>query len=963
MNNRTSLRESTLGVAGMTCSACVNSVTSQLEKLPGVTHVAVSLATAEAKVQYSGAPSATGNRAAEFAECIEDCGFDAQVLRDAAVTPGETPGETPSNPTVHATAFLTVRDEDSPSQVCAALQSQQGVYSAVCTEDEPRVVVLEYAPSHVGIRHLIAAAQFALAPARRGDRAAQLARLARDTEISFWRGNCVRACIAAAMSSVLYMAVPMVWPGYVQARMFPYTECGGISGLYYRDVLGGSLATYTLLSVGRVFYVAAWRAWRHSGAGTMDTLVAISTFCAYAFSVVQVVASIVEGGGSGPPPVVFDTAVMLVAFVSVGKLLENRAKAQTSSALSRLVALAPVECEVRVDSPSSSSSSSSSSMTIPVELLQLGDIVEVLPGATIPADGTVLEGESEVDESLVTGESRLVHKRPGSRAIAGSINGPAHLSVRVGAIGSDTQLAKIIESIKNAQLEQAPIQKHADKMCAVFVPTILLLATLTFIMWYAVGTYTSVSAGPGPLGFACLRIATSVVIVACPCALGLATPTAIMVGTGVAAQHGVLVKNGGAIERARDCCAVVFDKTGTLTAGNMSVRAYVPIGKSQANAKANAKANVKANAKASSADLWRLVQACEERSEHPVARAIVAYTREQLAPGQLGQPPLVVTHSSVVLGQGVHCTFEGDGGRAARDVRVGTGFDLMGSPAMQRQLAEFNARTGPSGTVAYVAVDDELMGVFQLEDRLRDDAVDAVRYLRGCGYAVYIVTGDNRPAAAKVALALGVPAENVHSGVSPQGKCEVVKRLQEDVGPVVFVGDGINDSPALVTSALGVAISTGTDIAIDAADVVVMGEGEDASEDEAANECNGDSCLTRLVYALDICQRTHDRIRLNLFWAFSYNSFMVPIAMGVLVPWGITLPPMIAGLAMALSSVSVVLSSLRLKGWQQPRIAVGASRQLKNDWMQRLLARMAFWRSRGTRYTTLNSDIEMQAAL
>lgn len=966
----TSLRRCTLGVGGMTCSACVNSVTAQLEKLPGVRHVAVSLSTAEAKVEYTAGES----RAAEFAECVEDCGFDAAALADGTVEVPHTGDplssqssltplspQSPTDKPSTATAYLTVtspsdNDGDSADTENArrAMAAQSGVHSCEPTPGDPQVLAVEYAPHAVGIRTLIAqvhtACGVALEPARQRDRAAQLARLARDAEIAFWRGNCTRACLAAAVSSLLYMGVPMAAPGYVRAQRFPYSAVRGVPGLFYRDVLGALVATYALASVGRVFYAAAWKSWRASGSGTMDTLVAISTFCAYAFSLVQVGAAMVAAR-TAPPAVVFDTAVMLVAFVSVGKFLENRAKAQTSSALSRLVALAPAQCTVR------SESGDGDPRTIPVELLQLGDTVEVLPGATIPADGTVTHGESEVDESLLTGESRRVHKRAGTCAIAGSINGPGHLRLRVTAIGGDTQLAKIIDAIKNAQLEQAPIQQHADRMCAVFVPTILLLSLFTFILWYALASYAGVSVGPGPDSqsgngspfFACLRIATSVIIVACPCALGLATPTAIMVGTGVAAQHGVLVKNGAAIESSRAVRAVVFDKTGTLTAGNMSVRAYIPIGKVQPPL-----------------SLWPLVRACEELSEHPVARAIVAHAAGKITPTAA---PLSVTYSEVVLGQGVRCLCS-DGVRTF-DVRVGTGPDLLGSAQLQQQLAEFNsgesALGAPRGaTVAYVAVDDTLVGKFELEDRLRDDAQDTVQHLRAAGYRVYIVTGDNRAAALKVAAQLGVDPACVHSGVPPQGKCEIVKQLQAAGEPVAFVGDGINDSPALVTATLGIAISTGTDIAIDAADIVVMGDDSTGGEiDPALGDSDSPSCLTRLVYALDISQRTYDRIRLNLFWAFSYNSFMVPIAMGVLVPWGITLPPMVAGLAMALSSVSVVLSSLRLKSWQPPRIAAprGPSR-FSGGWFQRLSRSIAPKRFAPQPYAPLRTDdIEMQSVV
>ncbi|KAG0665784.1 hypothetical protein C6P45_000424 [Maudiozyma exigua] len=922
-------------VSGMTCSACVNTITSQLLKMDGISNVDLSLITQECMVIYA-QDIITPN---QIKECIEDCGFDADTIQIRLDSIDEQLVKGKFN--VFDNYSTIVQKFNGYSQWHNGLKTIEIVPGQDI--DNNCEITIEYDHSIIGIRDLISLCKnktnLDMIMDSSHDKSTQLTTLQRTKEISLWKSRCMKSCLIAIITMTMYMGVPMLANKLIINHIFPYKQINGITELYYRDFIGFILASYVLFRIGSHFYISCWKSLIR-GTGTMDTLITISTLSAYFFSMGSIIYNIVWKIDH-LPSVVFDTAIMLIAFISIGKLLENRAKSQTSTALSHLIELTPNTCSLVV--------SDTTTEEIPLDLLQINDVIEVKPGMKIPTDGIVTHGETEIDESLMTGESNLIHKQPGSHVIGGTINGPGHFYFKVTTVGQDTKLQQIITTIKNAQLTKTPIQKYADKLCSIFVPVILFLAVLTFVTWYFISksgnskSFQIFTMGEGSNVFKCLRIATSVVIVACPCALGLATPTAIMVGTGIGAQNGALIKNGDVIEKCKDIKGFVFDKTGTLTTGLMTVENFKYL---------NNESTIPSEL------MWYLVKLCEIRSEHPVAKTIVNYSTKMLSEtGSSKLFNLIENDCNIIMGQGVRCAFRDDQTNDIYNISIGSGFELFSENVQNEinKLTELQMSKGNnmSGyTIAYVSINDTLIGKFEIIDTLRDDSYSTIQYLKSSGYEVYIVTGDNEFAANKIAVALDINIENVFSNVLPTGKCDVVTKLQETSGDgaIVFVGDGINDSPALVTSDIGIAISTGTEIAIDAADIVILA-------DEPQEQMSNSASLKRLIYALDIAQKTYSRIKLNLFWALSYNTFMVPIAMGVLVPWGITLPPMIAGLAMALSSVSVVLSSLQLKNWEPPIISSGINEHQTVSLFDKIGNKLTIWRSRN--YVPLQDDLEM----
>lgn len=885
--------EGTLVVGGMTCGACVKTVTSQVSELAGVMQCEVSLVTEECHVRFDSAVCTMGS----IAECIEDCGFDAKVVSESSGVP-TSGNEKKLNLKVFGMTCGAC--SSSIEEQVSQLRGVKSVSVALSSEDAEIV----YDASQVGNRDIIDRIEelgFETVVANTLDNSTQLKLLSKTKEIRFWKGNCIKAGVASFLVMGLYMCVPLLAPG--STKHFPYVATL-IPGLYYRDIFGLIITTYVLLTVGSHFYKAAWTSFKH-GSGTMDTLIGISTGCAYLFSIYSMLSSIVHKS-TKMPKVIFDTAVMLITFISLGKLLENKAKSETSTALSKLISLTPSSCTIRLPD--------GTSRNIAVELLQTNDIVEITPGMKIPADGIVIQNESEVDESLMTGESMLVEKVVGSHVIGGSVNGPGHFFFRATQVGEDTKLANIISTMKQAQMTKAPIQKYADKMAGVFVPFVLTLSAITFITWistcYLMENPPAVFNNENGKFFMCLQISISVIIVACPCALGLAAPTAIMVGTGVGANHGVLIKGGDILEKCTSLNVCLFDKTGTLTTGNMSVENFIIYDTPMSDL------------------YWKLISLCETISEHPVAKAVLNYAESNIvSPDKL---KLEVIDEKVMIGKGVSCSIKDMETSKVYDVVVGNK-KLFSSEKINGAASNL--------TESFVSINGALLGKFEITDRIKDDAHLVINYLQQHGYRCCMVTGDVSEAALKVAQQVGISANDVFSEVSPEQKREIVIQLQnEGKDRVAFVGDGINDSPALVEADLGISISSGTDIAIEAADIVIL------------DSDVGQKSLKGLIHALDISSQTFHRVKMNFFWAVCYNSFMIPIAMGVLVPWGITLHPMVSSAAMALSSVSVVTSSLMLKRWTPPSLE-DSSVKSKSRW----------FRLRGSR--PRNDDIELQERL
>ena len=596
---------------------------------------------------------------------------------------------------------------------------------------------------------------------------------------------------------------------------------------------------------GRQFYVRAWAALRHRSAD-MNTLIAVGTGAAFGYSLFVTVGGRWLAERGIQPHVYYEAVIWIITLVLLGNLLEARARSRTADAIRRLVELRPPTARVFRDG---------AELELPLSQVRPGDEVRVLPGEKIPTDGTVVDGASHVDEAMLTGEPAPVRKIAGDAVIGGTLNRNGALRLRVERVGADTVLSRIIRLVRQAQGSKAPIQRLADRIAAVFVPVVMAIAVLTFVVWLLVG--------PEPAYLHALVSAVTVLIIACPCAMGLAVPTAVMVATGRGAELGILIKGGETLERSSRLDTVVFDKTGTVTEGTPTLRRI---------------------ASADELDALRLAASLERHSEHPLGEAILAAASERGLP--LSEPRLFES----LTGRGV--TGIVDGRRVAvgnRALLAELGF------APGRFAAEADAFAAEGHTPVFVAVDGLVTAVMAIADAVKPGAREAVRALHAMGLRTVMLTGDDAVTAKAVARAVGV--DQVAANLLPEDKLEQVRRLQEEGRAVAMVGDGINDAPALAQADVGLAMGTGTDVAIEAGDITLM---------------RGDPL--GIPRAIALARRSMRVMRQNLFWAFVYNVVGIPIAAGVLYPeFGIRLTPMFAAGAMAVSSVSVVMNSLRLR--------------------------------------------------
>ncbi|MGA1859001.1 heavy metal translocating P-type ATPase [Azospirillum sp. 11R-A] len=604
------------------------------------------------------------------------------------------------------------------------------------------------------------------------------------------------------------------------------------------------LASVVQFWLGARFYRAGWNALR-AGAGNMDLLVALGTSAAWGLSLYLMLTA----HAGHEPHLYFEASSVLITFVLFGKWLEARAKGQTAAAIRALMDLRPATARLRRDGVETE---------VPVERVRVGDHVVVRPGERMPVDGRVVEGSGGVDESMLTGESLPVDKEPGARVTGGSINGDGLLVVETTAVGTETMLAQIVRMVEGAQASKAPIQRLVDRVSAVFVPAVLAVAALTLAGWWIVG---------GDLETAIVT-AVSVLVIACPCALGLATPTAIMVGTGVAARHGILIKDAEALERAHALTAVAFDKTGTLTEGKPRVTDLIPADGTDGET------------------LLRLAAALQAGSEHPLAHAL----RDRAAAA--GMAPGSASGFRALAGRGVAGTVAGrrlqlGNARAVAEAGLQPG-------ALAAQAEELSASGRTLSWLIEVGEAPRLLGLVAFGDTVKESAVTAIASLKAQGVEPVMVTGDGQGAARSVAAALGI--ERVFAEVLPGDKAAVVATLKGEGKIVGMVGDGINDAPALAAADVGIAMATGTDVAMHSAGVTLM---------------RGDPRL--VAGAIDVSRRTYAKIRQGLFWAFAYNVIGIPLAASG------NLSPVLAGAAMALSSVSVVVNALTLRGWTPPQ--------------------------------------------
>lgn len=820
------LAEATIQIHGMTCAACVRRVERGLESLEGVKSASVNLATEKARVQYD---CELVNSSA-MKDRIKELGY--QVLEIPGVVPGELQKTTISVGGMNCAACVR--------RVESTLEKIEGIKSASVNLATSKATLVHDSPlpSFAELRKALKDAGYQFLGVV--DEALQdPLEDARHKELTDLKIKLVFGFIITALVHIGTM--PHLFP---IIRNIPHNVI--LFGLLF-------LTTPVVFWVGSRFFIGAFKAARQKTTD-MNTLVAVGALAAYLYSVAVTFFPSFFYAAGVTPHVYFDSAAMIITLILLGRFLEARAKGRTSAAIKRLIELKPKNARITRNGIESD---------IPIDQVQPGDIIIVRPGERIPTDGVVVSGTSSVDESMLTGESMPINKEPGDKVFGATINKSGSFQFRAEKVGAETTLAQIIRLVEEAQGSKAPIQRIADKVASIFVPIVFAIATGTFIVWYFFV--------PEPLFSRALLNFVSVLIIACPCAMGLATPTAVMVGTGLGAEKGILIKGGETLEKAYKLSSIVFDKTGTLTRGEPKVTDIVP---------------------AYGIDSERLLQlalSIEAVSEHPLAQAIVEKGRES------GIQPFSVDKFEAISGLGAKGYLNGS------EVILGNRRFLEDhGMSCDGLAAEASKLSGKGKTSVFVGEQGKLVGMIALSDTPRQTAQDAIQALKRMGLQVIMITGDNERIARGIADQLGIDV--VIAEVLPGDKANEIKKLQQTGRVVAMVGDGINDAPALTAADIGIALGAGTDVAIEAADITLI-----------SND------LRLVPSAIKLSFRTMKVIKQNLFWAFFYNTLGIPVAAGVLYPFfGILLNPVFAAAAMALSSVSVVSNSLRLR-WSLAR--------------------------------------------
>uniref|UniRef100_A0A5F4W7A3 Copper-transporting ATPase 2 n=1 Tax=Callithrix jacchus TaxID=9483 RepID=A0A5F4W7A3_CALJA len=972
-----------IAIAGMTCASCVHSIEGMISQREGVQQISVSLAEGTGTVLYN--PSVISPE--ELSSAIEDMGFEASVISENCSTNSlgnhsagnsmvQTIGGVPVSvqevaphagglPTIHTPDILAKSPQSTRAvapqkcflqikgMTCAScistiernLQNKAGILSVLVAlmagkaeiKYDPEVVqpleiaqliqdlgfeaaVMEDYTGSDGSIELIEIG-FHASLAQRNPNAHHLDH---KMEIKQWKKSFLCSLVFGipVMALMIYMLIPSSEPH--ESMVLDHNIIPGLSIL---NLIFFILCTFVQLLGGWYFYVQAYKSLRHRSAN-MDVLIVLATSIAYVYSLVILVVAVAEKAERSPVTF-FDTPPMLFVFIALGRWLEHLAKSKTSEALAKLMSLQAVEATVVTLGEDNLIIREEQ---VPMELVQRGDIVKVVPGGKFPVDGKVLEGNTMADESLITGEAMPVTKKPGSTVIAGSINAHGAVLIKATHVGNDTTLAQIVKLVEEAQMSKAPIQQLADRFSGYFVPFIIIMSTLTLVVWIVIGFIDfdvvqkyfpnpnkHISQTEVIIRFA-FQTSITVLCIACPCSLGLATPTAVMVGTGVAAQNGILIKGGKPLEMAHKIKTVMFDKTGTITHGVPRVMRVLLLGDM---------------ATLPLRKVLAVVGTAEASSEHPLGVAVTKYCKEELGTETLGY----CTDFQAVPGCGIGCKVsnvegilahgghppsashlneagslsEGKGcchRRCLLDAAPQTFSVLIGNREWLRRngltisndVSDAMTDHEMKGqTAILVAIDGVLCGMIAIADAVKQEAALAVHTLQSMGVDVVLITGDNRKTARAIATQVGI--NKVFAEVLPSHKVAKVQELQNKGKKVAMVGDGVNDSPALAQADMGVAIGTGTDVAIEAADVVLI-----------RND------LLDVVASIHLSKRTVRRIRINLVLALIYNLVGIPIAAGVFMPIGIVLQPWMGSAAMAASSVSVVLSSLQLKCYKKPEL-------------------------------------------